>query len=90
MHDSPLEKTILASCMLENKQAVDTATMILDEVPSLTKEDLRFKLHSWQFFIFSWFVDVRIKKESDERLVHAVIFNINNSTKIVEVKTAQS
>ena len=64
--------------------------MILDEIPSLTKEDLQFKLHSWQFFIFSWFITVKIKKENDEDLVHAVIFSINNTTKIVKIDIAQS
>jgi hypothetical protein len=68
----------------------ELATMILDEIPSLTKEDLQFKLHSWKFYIFSWFITVNVKKENEEKLVNAVIFSINNTTKIVKVNIAQS
>ncbi|MHA1911415.1 MAG: hypothetical protein ACTSYA_06950 [Candidatus Kariarchaeaceae archaeon] len=68
----------------------ELATMILDEIPSLTKEDLQFKSHSWQFFIFSWFITVNVKKENDEELAHAIIFDINNSRKTLKVKIVQS
>jgi len=68
----------------------ELATAILDEVPSLTKEELQFKLQSNQFFIFSWFITVNTKQENEEKLIHAVIFSVNNSTKIVKVNVVQS
>ncbi|MCG3217576.1 MAG: hypothetical protein KAR35_01135 [Candidatus Heimdallarchaeota archaeon] len=68
----------------------ELATMILDEIPSLTKEDLQFKLHTCKFFIFSWFITVNLKMENDEKLVHALIFDINNSTKTIKINIVQS
>lgn len=68
----------------------ELATIILDEIPSHTKEELKFTLHSRQFFIFSWLITAIAKNEQEESYIYALAFEINGEKKILKVNGKQS